>query len=66
MQALSEDGGSNGSGQSDSSKEDSASSSDEGTDSDADAGAGGHLKKPHQGSPGVLLPAMLRSFHCLP
>ena len=66
VQALSEDGGSNDSGQSDSCKQDSASSSDEGSHSDADAGAGGLLKNPQQWSPGVVLPVMLRSSHCLP
>ena len=64
MQALSEDGGSDGSGQSDGGKEGSASSSDEGSDSDADAGADGHTKKFRQASPGEAPPAILNSCHC--
>ena len=66
MQALSEDGSSGGSGQSDSCKEDSASSSDEGSDFDADAGAVGHTKRPQQGSAGVVPPVMLALSRLVP
>ena len=61
MQALSEDGSSDGSGQSVSCRDDSASSPDEGSNSGADAGAGGRMEDAQQGSPGEVVPVMLDS-----